>query len=105
MRTRTITLSSGTTLTVSATLTLVNSSTGATTLNTGTLEAQGNVTVGDTFNGSATLRLTGSGNQSFDLSGATNLLDLDVQVNKSAGQVDLASDFTADAANQATTSV
>ncbi|MBI3616131.1 MAG: FecR domain-containing protein [Candidatus Omnitrophica bacterium] len=100
---RTITLSPGTTLTAAGTLTLDNSSTGTMTLNGGTLAAQGDVTVGAgpaAYNGTATLAFTGSGTQRFDLTGAADLLDLDVSVNKPSGQVDLASGLVMDASGQ-----
>ncbi len=100
---RTFTIASGTTLTTAGTLTIDNSSTGTITINTGIISAQGNVTVGagpTAYNGTATLTFSGSNTQTFDLTGATALLDLDTKVNKSGGQVNLASTLTMNATNQ-----
>ena len=64
------------------------------------LEAQGPVTVLSTFGTvSQTVRLkfSGTANQDFDLTNATNKIDVDVEINKSSGQVNLISDLTMDA--------
>jgi len=101
--TGTLTIASGTTLTIAGTLTIDNSSTGTMTINTGIISVQGNVTIGagaTAYNGTTILTFSGSGTPTFDLTGAEALLDLDIKVNKSGGQVDLISTLTMDAANQ-----
>ena len=89
-------IGAGTTLTVSGTLTIDNSSTGGSRFDGGTIAAQGNVTVGfGKWNyGTTILSFTGSGIQTFDLTGATDQFDLNTEVNKSGGYVNLASALT-----------
>lgn len=83
-------------LVVAGTLLLTNGG-----VDTGTLEAQGNVTVASTYDGgSATLLFSGSAVQSLDLTGATGLYNGDIKINKSGGRVGLASALVMDAANQ-----
>ncbi len=92
----TFTIASGDSLVATGTLTLTQGN-----VNTGTLEARGNVTVASTFNGgNATLLFSGSGTQTFTLTGATGNYNGDVLVNKSGGQVSLASALVLDAASQ-----
>ena len=92
----TLTITSGDTLVVTGTLTLTEGAVG-----TGTLEAQGGVTVGSGYDGgNSPLTFSGSATQSFDLTGATGLYNSDISVNKSGGQVNLASALVMDAANQ-----
>jgi hypothetical protein len=71
-----------------------------------TLEAQGNVTVGtgyyDTSN-QVPLLFSGGNIQSFNLTGATAVFNANITVNKSGGEVDLASDLVMDADNQGLT--
>ena len=70
---------------------------------TGTLQAQGNVDVESSLDGSYSnllLKFAGSANQNFDLTGATSLFDADIKVNKSGGQVNLLSGLTANYSNQ-----
>jgi len=95
-------IDSSTTLTVLGSLSLENSSTGLIYLNSGILEAQGDVIVGatNTFSGSTTLLFSGNNNQNFDLTGGENNLNLDVNINKSGGVVSLLSIATFDANNQ-----
>lgn len=70
-------------------------------INTGTLNAQGNVTVGAGFDGgSAPLSFTGTAAQSFDLTGAEALFNGNVTINKTSGTVTLLSDLTMDQAGQ-----
>ena len=67
-----------------------------------TIEARGNVTVGSNFiNGNGTaLLFSGTANQTFDLTGATNLFDAHITVNKSSGKVSLASALVLNFTNQ-----
>lgn len=86
--------------------------TGTTTLNdgyiysyngTGYIQAQGNVDVESGFDGGSAgliFEFTGSENQTFDLTSATNLLDADIRINKTGGQVNLASNLTMDQQDQ-----
>jgi len=96
------TIANSNTLTVAGTLTLTDGLINQTTIPaTGSVSAQGNVTVGSTWDGgTGTLVFSSSGTQTFDLTGAEALFNGDVKVNKSGGQVNLASTFTADAASQ-----
>ena len=96
------TIASGTTLTVSGTLTLDNSSTGTISINTGTIAAQGNVTVADTntYNGSFILNFTGSANQTFTSNTGFAPTGSPVTINKSAGTVTLAANASFNATNQ-----
>ena len=61
-----------------------------------TLEAQGNVTVGANYSTSnnAPLLFDGGNTQTFDLTGATNVFNAAITINKSGGQVNLSSDLT-----------
>ena len=89
-------ITSGDTLIITGTLTLTNG-----TVSTGTLEAQAGVTVQSTYDGgNAPLTFSGTANQSFDLTGATGLYNGDININKTSGQVNLASDLVMDAASQ-----
>ncbi len=100
--TSTLTIDTGAVLTVLGSLLLDNTSTGPINLNSGTLAAQGNVTVGvgSNFGGSATLSFTGTAAQSFDLTGGENRLNTNVVVNKPSNAVTLASALTLDNAGQ-----
>lgn len=89
----TLTITSGDTLLVAASLSLTNGAVG-----TGTLEAQGSVTVASTFDGgNATLRFSGGTNQTFTLTGAEALYDGPMVVAKSSNTVSLASALTLNA--------
>jgi uncharacterized protein (AIM24 family) len=70
-----------------------------------TLEAQGNVTVGANYNSgnSVPLLFSGGNTQTFDLTGATDVFNAAITINKSAGQVNLSSDLTMDASGQTLT--
>ncbi len=94
-------IASGTTLTTLGTLTFEGSGAGA-TLATGTLAAQGDVTMTGSmpYDGTTAFQFTGTNNQNFDLTGATNLLDLNTTINKASGKVTLLSDLTMNAAGQ-----
>lgn len=90
------TITSGDTFIVLNTLTLTNGR-----FATGTLEAQGSVTVGSGYDtGTAVLTFSGSATQTFTLTGAEALFDGDINVNKSGGAVNLASALTLNTANQ-----
>ena len=97
-----ITIPSGDTLVVLGTFTMSGYNTSNKgVLNTGIIEARGNVIVDSlAAGGTATLVFGGSGTQTFDLTGATALFNGDIKVNKSGGQVNLASTLTMDAASQ-----
>jgi hypothetical protein len=71
-------------------------------VNNGALDAQGDVTVGTGFGGgTATLTFSGAATQAFTFSeGANGTFNADITVNKSGGQVNLASALVMDAANQ-----
>jgi len=68
----------------------------------GTLEAQGNVTVGANYGSSnnTPLLFDGGNTQTFNLTGATAVFSANITVNKSGGEVGLASDLVMGAANQ-----
>ena len=67
----------------------------------GTISASGNVTVTSGYDsGTALLEFVSDGNQTFDLTGATNTLNTNVTVNKTGGTVTLASDFDLDAVSK-----
>ncbi|MBI4408045.1 MAG: cadherin-like domain-containing protein, partial [Candidatus Kerfeldbacteria bacterium] len=96
------TVANSDTLNVSNTLTLTEGIITQTTIPAaGSLSVSGNVTVGTGFDGgTATLTFTGSGTQTFDLTGGEATFNGDITVNKSGGEVDLLSALTMDAANQ-----
>jgi ethanolamine utilization microcompartment shell protein EutS len=90
------TITSGDTLIVTGDLILSDGS-----LNTGTVEARGNVRILSGFDGGTTaLTFGGSATQTFDLTGATGIFNGDITVNKSGGEVQLISALTLDAASQ-----
>ncbi|HFE39383.1 MAG TPA: hypothetical protein ENK06_13380, partial [Gammaproteobacteria bacterium] len=108
---RTWTIADGTTLTTTGTLAFNNSDDGSSggysainSSGSGKFSAQGNVTVssagGGPFLGSATLEFSGNATQSFDLTGYEGHFNLDINVNKSGGQINLLSNLTMDAAGQ-----
>ena len=70
----------------------------------GTLEAQGNVTVGANYGSSnnTPLLFDGGNTQTFDLTGATAAFNGSITINKSGGQVNLNSDLTMSAGNNLT---
>lgn len=91
-------MASGTTLTVPGTLTIDNSqSSGLVTINTGTIAAQGNISVPDSYsyigsNSSATLLINGTGAQSITTNASQTVGDLlNVTINKSSGTLTLPS--------------
>lgn len=97
-RSSTLNLGASDIVIVVGTLTLTNGF-----LNTATAEvqAQGDVIIGSGWDaGTAPLAFTGSAVQTFNLTGATGLHNTDIRVNKSGGQVNLASALVMDAANQ-----
>ena len=67
-----------------------------------TLEAQGNVTVTSYYNitSNVPLLFSGGNTQTFDLTGATDVFNANITVNKSGGEVGLASDLVMDADSQ-----
>ncbi len=71
-------------------------------LNSGALRSKGNVTVGTDFDGGTftSLKFIGSSNQNFDLTGNTGVINADITINKSAGEVTLLSALVMDATNQ-----
>jgi hypothetical protein len=89
--TRTYTIASGTTLTVNGTLTTDQSN--AITLNTGTINAKGDIKISNTSTasgGSATININGTGNQSFTGNNGVGYGALGkVVINKSAGTLTL----------------
>ncbi len=90
----TITVASGTTLTVVGTLTFDNTGTANTVINTGTIAAQGNITVADTlqYGGTATILINGTGDQTFTGAGSSSAGNIpDVNINKSSGTLTLSS--------------
>ncbi len=90
------TIGTGDTVVVVGTLTLTDG-----IVNTGTLDAQGSVTVGSGFDsGSTLLKFSGSATQTFTLTGAEALFNGDINVNKSGGAVNLASGLTMNANSQ-----
>ncbi|MFH1354515.1 MAG: hypothetical protein ABIH36_04535 [bacterium] len=97
-----VTIADNNTLTVAGTLTLTDGIINQTTIPAaGSISAQGNVTVASTFDGgTGSLVFAGSATQTFDLTGAAALFNGDITVNKSGGQVNLASALTMDATNQ-----
>ena len=71
------------------------------TINTGTIAAQGPVVSTDAaYGGTGKLLFTGTMDQIFDLTGATDGINLDIDVNKSGGDVNLVSAITLDEAGQ-----
>lgn len=90
------TIASGDTFIILNALNLTNGRFG-----TGTLQAQGSVTVGSGYDtGTAVLTFSGSEVQTFTLTGAEALFDGDINVNKTGGAVNLASALTMNAFNQ-----
>lgn len=91
-----ITISSGDTLIVTGTLSLTNG-----VVNTGTLEAQGAVTISSTFDSSsASLTFTGTANQTFTDSGTGSKPTGTWTINKSSGTVTLATAMVVNATGQ-----
>lgn len=71
------------------------------TISNGTLEARGDVTVASTWDGgTGILQFGGTSNQTFDLTGATNLLNEHIIVDKNGGIVSLLSDLIMDYTSQ-----
>ena len=70
-----------------------------------TLEAQGDVTVGASYytNNNVPLLFSGAATQSFDLTGATDVFNASITVNKTGGAVNLASALVIDATSQSLT--
>ncbi|MBM3881161.1 MAG: DUF2341 domain-containing protein [Verrucomicrobia bacterium] len=95
-----LSIASGDTLRVLGTLVFSNGQ-----AQTGTLEAQGNVVVGSSWDGgNALLLFCGSLDQTFNLSSATSYWRGNVTINKPAGQVTLLSDlYLNSSSNQALT--
>src|SRR5207237_1289579 len=88
-----LTIASGTTLTTIGTLTFANSSTAGFAVNTGTIAAQGNITIGNSlsYNGSATVLINGAGNQTFTGNDTTSAGGFpNVNINKPSGTLTLA---------------
>jgi len=72
----------------------------------GVLEAQGNVVLGLNYSGgNALLRFAGAGNQTFNGTGANNVYNGNVVVDKTAGKVDQLSNLTLDSTGQSLTIV
>src|SRR3989344_5466208 len=91
----TVTITSGDTMVIAGTLTLTNG-----VVDTGTIQAQGSVTVASTFDGgSAALTFAGTANQSYTDNGGTALTGT-VTVNKSSGTLSLATNGTFNASGQ-----
>ena len=89
------TIASGDTLIVEGTLTLTEGQ-----VDTGTVQAQGNVVVGANFDaGNSPLQFTGTANQTYTDNGG-NELDGDITINKSSGTVTLASNADWNATSQ-----
>ena len=89
-------ITSGDTLVTTGTLTLTDGS-----VRFGTFNAQGNIVVGSGFDGgSSPLIISGSGTNTFDLTGATGSFNGLVTVNKSGGSMTLASALDMDANSQ-----
>ena len=92
----TLTIASGDTIVATGTTTLTEGS-----VNTGTLNLQGDVVVESTFNGGNSPYLfSGAAIQAFDLTGGEGILNTDITVNKSGGALNLDSALTLDATNQ-----
>ncbi len=84
---------------ITGTLTLNQGNVGSWNSYAVTLEAQGNVTVASgfgTISTYVTLNFTGTANQNFDLTGATNKVDGNIGINKASGTVTLLSGLTMD---------
>ncbi len=97
---QTLTIASGDTLSAVGLLTLTNGA-----VATGTLDAQGNVTVGSGYDGgSASLTFTGTAAQTFDLTGATGTFNANITVNKSSETVTLGSAIVLDSTGDLTLS-
>jgi hypothetical protein len=96
--TATHTIATGTVLTVSHTLTL--STTNALTINTGEIEAQGDITINNTAaggGGSALIKINGTGSQTLTGSGTAGTGKLcKVEIDKSSGTLTLASIISID---------
>ncbi len=92
-------VSAGDTLIASGTLTFTSGFNNSGS--TGVFEADGNCTVGSSWGGgTGPLKFGGSATQSFNLTGATGVYDGDITINKTGGQVNMASDLVLNAANQ-----
>lgn len=92
---QTLTITSGDSLLTTGTLALTDGAVG-----TGTLEAQGDVTVASTYDGgTATLKFTGGNAQAFALTGAEGLYNGPIVVEKSSNTVTLGSGLTLDHAD------
>lgn len=90
---RTWSISSGTQLTVTGTLTFDSSSTGTMGIGTGIINAQGDILVadGNSYGGTATLIINGAGNQLFTGSATRTNGDLpNIEINKSSGTLTIA---------------
>lgn len=91
-----LTIASGDSLIAVGMLNLTNGG-----VDTGTLEAQAGVTVGSGFDGgSSPLKFSGGSAQAFDLTGATDKFNADIEINKSGNGVTLSSALVMDASGQ-----
>jgi|GEM_PF-805663 len=92
-------VTAGDTLIVLGTLNLTEGSVGSSAL--AVIQPQGNVVVSSGFDGGGTaLVFAGSNVQTFTLTGATDLYNGDIRVEKTGGQVNLTSDLIVNANNQ-----
>ncbi|MFH1024237.1 MAG: FN3 associated domain-containing protein, partial [Planctomycetota bacterium] len=93
---RTISLDSGTTLTATGALTCASLNGASVVINGGTLEAQGdiNVTTSALFYGSTAFNITGGANQTWTYNGGTNTFRYSPTVNKTGGEIALASNLS-----------
>ncbi|MFH1022688.1 MAG: FN3 associated domain-containing protein, partial [Planctomycetota bacterium] len=93
---RTIALASGTTLTATGTLTCASANGASVVISGGTLEAEGdiNVTTSALFYGSTAFNITGGANQTWTYNGGTNTFRYSPTVNKTGGEIALASNLS-----------
>jgi hypothetical protein len=100
---QTIDFASGTTLTITGTTTFDSTGSGSLAINTGTIEAQGNVVVADAlvYLGTTAFNLTGTANQTFTSSGGSGTFRFSpVTINKASGTVTLGSNLQLNNAGQ-----